>query len=157
MAFRISRAVAKPQFRSPISIKIPLILVSVFAFSIPYKIGMKNLNSTNYPSRYIFQLEYNQKQIEALARSRTLNNPENFANKVQDIINELNSLIPFTVKIGREIDLDKEKLTIEDVIDATGDSKASNLFNLKLITLPNENGYLFDTAEFTLSINNSRG
>jgi hypothetical protein len=118
---------------------------------------MKNLNSTNYPSRYIFQLEYNQKQIEALARSRTLNNPENFANKVQDIINELNSLIPFTVKIGREIDLDKEKLTIEDVIDATGDSKASNLFNLKLITLPNENGYLFDTAEFTLSINNSRG
>jgi hypothetical protein len=127
------------------------------AFSIPFKIGMKNLNSTNYPSRYIFQLEYNQKQIESLARSRTLSNPENFANKVQDIINELNSLIPFTVKIGREIDLDKEKLTIEDVIDATGDSKASNLFNLKLITLPNENGYWFDTAEFTLSINNSRG
>lgn len=127
------------------------------AFSIPYKIGMKNLNSTNYPSRYVFQLEYNQKQIEALARSRTLTNPENFANKVQDIINEHNALLPFTIKISREFDLDKEKLTIEDVIDSTGESRATNLFNLKLITLPSENGYWFDTAEFTLSINNSRG
>jgi len=125
-------------------------------FSLPYKIGMKNLNSANYPSRYMFQLEYNQKQIENLAKQRTQNNPDNFANKVQDIINEKNALLPFTFVVSREFDLDKEKLIIEDVIDSAGDSHPCNLFNLKLITLANENGYWFDTAEFTLSIN-SRG
>jgi len=85
-----------------------------------------------------------------------LNNPENFANKVQDIINENNSLLPYTFKISREFDLDNEKLTIEEVIDANGDACSSSLFSLKLITLPNENGYWFDTAEFTLSINSRK-
>ena len=48
--------------------------------------------------------------------------------------------------VSREFDLDKEKLIIEDVIDSAGDSHPCNLFNLKLITLANENGYWFDTA-----------
>ena len=123
------------------------------AFAIPYKIGMKNLNSTNYPSRYIYQIQYNLKSIESIAKSQTFNKPENFAAKVQDIINELNALLPFTFKVSREFDLDKEKLVLEDVIDSTGDSKSLSLFSLNLITLAEENGYWFDTAEFTLSIN----
>ena len=114
---------------------------------------MKNLNSTNYPSRYIYQIQYNLKSIESIAKSQTFNKPENFAAKVQDIINELNALLPFTFKVSREFDLDKEKLVLEDVIDSTGDSKSLSLFSLNLITLAEENGYWFDTAEFTLSIN----
>ena len=132
----------------------PLINNAEFeAFSLPYKIGVKNLDSANYPSRYIYQVQYNLKHIESMAKSRTLNNPENFANKVQDIINDNNALLPYTFKISREFDLDNEKLTIEEIIGSNGEACSNSLFSLKLITLSNENGYWFDTAEFTLAIN----
>ena len=132
----------------------PLINNAEFeAFSLPYKIGVKNLDSANYPSRYIYQVQYNLKHIESMAKSHPLNNPENFANKVQDIINDNNALLPYTFKISREFDLDNEKLTIEEIIGSNGEACSNSLFSLKLITLSNENGYWFDTAEFTLAIN----
>jgi hypothetical protein len=121
--------------------------------AIPYKIGMKNLNSAHYPARYLYQIQYNTTFIENLAKGHVKNNPDNLANKIQDIINQHNALLPFTFSISREYNTDKEKLTIEDVIDKDGNPCSSSLFLLKLITLPSENGYWFDSAEFTLSIN----
>jgi hypothetical protein len=121
--------------------------------AIPYKIGMKNLNSTHYPSRYIYQIQYNMDFIENLAKGQTRNNEGNLANKIQDIVNQQNALIPYTFNVSREFSNNKEKLTIEEVTDKDGNTCSSSLFILKLITLPNENGYWFDTAEFTLSIN----
>lgn len=88
-----------------------------------------------------------------MAKGQTMHNQGNLANKIQDIINQNNALLPFKFKISREFDLNKEKLTIEEVIDASGESRNCSLFVMKLITLPSENGYWFDTAEFTLSIN----
>jgi hypothetical protein len=121
--------------------------------AIPYKIGMKNLNSTHYPSRYIYQIQYNMDFIENLAKGQIRGDNGNLANKIQDIVNQQNALIPYTFNVSREFNTNKEKLTIEEVTDKDGNTCSSSLFILKLITLPNENGYWFDTAEFTLSIN----
>ncbi|MEY4141541.1 MAG: hypothetical protein RL110_912 [Bacteroidota bacterium] len=122
-------------------------------YGLPFKIGMKHIASTHYPSRYIYQIQYNMSYIETMAKGQTMHNQGNLANKIQDIINQNNALLPFKFKISREFDLNKEKLTIEEVIDSSGESRNCSLFVMKLITLPSENGYWFDTAEFTLSIN----
>jgi hypothetical protein len=82
-----------------------------------------------------------------------MSNPGNFANVYQNIINENNAKLPFTFKVSREFDVDREKLELEEVIDMNGDSISNSMFTIKLITLASENGYWFDTAEFTLAIN----
>ena len=127
--------------------------ISFKAYYIPLKIGMKKVDSNNYPARYIYQLEYNELFISNQARSRTMSNPGNFANVYQNIINENNAKLPFTFKVSREFDVDREKLELEEVIDTNGDSISNSMFTIKLITLASENGYWFDTAEFTLAIN----
>jgi hypothetical protein len=127
--------------------------ISFKAYYIPLKIGMKKVDSNNYPARYIYQIEYNELFISNQARSRTMSNPGNFANVYQNIINENNAKLPFTFKVSREFDVDREKLELEEVIDMNGDSISNSMFTIKLITLASENGYWFDTAEFTLAIN----
>jgi hypothetical protein len=115
-------------------------------FAIPHFIGIKNINSPNYPSRNLFQIQYNEKYIQTISKN-------NQANSFQNAINRFNSKLPYTITITREFDVDKEYIKIDDVIDADGESQSQILFDLKLITLADENGYWFDTAEFTLSIN----
>jgi hypothetical protein len=118
-------------------------------YEIPHYIGIKNINSSNYPARNIFQIQYNDKYIQSLSQN-------NQANSFQNAINRFNSKLPYEITVSREFDVDKEKVTIDDVVDANGDSQASKLFDLKLITLSDENGYWFDTAEFTLTINSKK-
>jgi hypothetical protein len=127
--------------------------ISFNAYYIPLQIGMKKVDSNNYPARYIYQIEYNELFISNQAKSRTMNNPGNFASVYQNIINENNAKLPFTFKVSREFDIDREKLELEEVVDANGDGISNSMFTIKLITLASENGYWFDTAEFTLSIN----
>jgi hypothetical protein len=115
-------------------------------YSIPHYIGIKNINSPNYPARNIFQIQYNEKYIQSLTTGKD-------PNSYQNAINRFNSKLPYQITVTREFDVDKEKLTIDEIVDADGDSQSSSLFVMKLITLSDENGYWFDTAEFTLTIN----
>jgi hypothetical protein len=123
--------------------------VKMKVFGIPHHLGIKNINSTNYPARDIIQIQYNEKFINSIA----MNQQSNQANSYQNMINRLNTKLPYELTLTREFDIDKEKIIIEDVVNAEGESQSTSLFILKTITLPDENGYWFDTAEFTLSIN----
>jgi hypothetical protein len=119
-------------------------VVKIQIFSVPFRLGIKNVNSKNYPARDLIQIQYNE---SAIARR----NRQNEATRQQDVINGYNAKMPYTITLSREFDVDKEKLIIEDIRDAE-DETHSNLFSLRTITLPDEQGYWFDTAEFTLSI-----
>lgn len=121
-------------------------------YSLPYKIGIKNVNSSNYPARYLFQIEYNEQYIYNIARAKSINKKESISDAIQNEINLRNSELPFHITVLREFDIDKEKLEIEGVTNEFHNDPPINLFTVKTITLANENGYWFDTAEFTLSI-----
>jgi hypothetical protein len=123
--------------------------------SLPFHLGMKFNSSTNYPARNLYQIQYNETFVRSLARSRIKDRTGlSLADVYQNIINETNARLPFNFKLTREFTTDKEKIDIEEVTDVNGDELSNNMFILKLITLPKENGYWFDTAEFTLTINN---
>ena len=119
-------------------------VVKIQIFSVPFRLGIKNVNSKNYPARDLIQIQYNE---IAIARR----NRQNEATRQQDVINDYNAKMPYTITLSREFDVDKEKLILEEIRDAE-DETHSNLFSLRTITLPDEQGYWFDTAEFTLSI-----
>jgi len=126
---------------------------SIQVYSLPHRIGIKHINSTNYPSRYLFQIEYNENYLSTVARSKSITKKESEADAFQNVINEKNAELPYRITLYREFDVDKEKIEIEEVINESGDNPSPSLFTIKTITLPNDNGYWFDTAEFTLSIN----
>jgi hypothetical protein len=115
-------------------------------FGIPHAIGITNVNSKNYPARYAYQLVYNERYIR--------NNMERSgSSNIQDVINKYNSRLPFEITISREFDIDKEKIVLEEISDCDGEALPQTLLSLKVVTLANENGYWFDTADFTLTIN----
>jgi len=114
-------------------------------FGIPHLIGIKNINSHNYPARNMLQLEYNERYISSVIRMNTKTN-------YQDAINGYNAKLPYEITISREFQVDKEKVILEDVVSRDGESESTSLFILKPITLPDENGHWFDTGDFSLSI-----
>jgi len=126
---------------------------SFSVYSLPHRIGIKHVDSANYPARYLFEIDYNDKYISTIAKSRAISRKESEADAYQNVINEKNSELPFQITLFRDFELNKEKVEIEEIINDAGDDPSTNLFIIRTITLPNENGYWFDTAEFTLSIN----
>jgi len=122
-------------------------------YSLPQRIGIKSVDSANYPARYLFQIDFNEDYISTIAKSRANSRKERESDAYQNVINEINSELPFQISLIREFDINKEKLEIEEITNEKGDDPSSNIFGIKTITLPNENGYWFDTAEFILSIN----
>ncbi len=115
-------------------------------YGIPHSLGVKNIDSKNYPARFAYQLIYNEKFISNTMQMTNVG-------KAQDLINKLNAKLPFEITISREIDVDKEKVVIEEITDNEGESLAPTMLSLRVVTLSNEHGYWFDTAEFALSIN----
>lgn len=114
-------------------------------FDIPHFIGIRNINSSNYPARHLFQIQYSNQFLEMKMNNQKTNNK-------QDIINRYNAKMPYEITIRRDSDVDLEKFYIEDIIDKDGELCTQSMFVLRLMTLENENGYWFDTAEFALTI-----
>lgn len=120
--------------------------VKIKVYSLPMQFGITNVNSKSYPARNIFQVQYNENYLNNLIR----NNPNL---NLQDVINRFNTKIPYEISLSREFGVDKEKITIEEIVNNANESQSNSLFVVKTITLADENGYWFDTAEFALKIN----
>jgi hypothetical protein len=120
---------------------------------LPYYIGFKNIDSENYPSRYLYCLQFNNRNIKEQMKL----NPYVDSNQVNDALENrktsLREKLPYKLNISRDLSKDKEKIKIESIQDSEGNDLNKNSFELKVITLNQAENYWLDSGEFTLTIN----
>lgn len=121
-------------------------------YDLPFHIGFKNINSSNYPSRHLYSLQFNNKNIREQLGLQLHVDSTSITDKVEDRKNNLRAKLPYQIKIRREFDRDKEKIKIDFMLDKNSDDLTKSNFELKLQTLEYENGYWLDSGEFNLSI-----
>ncbi|PWL32665.1 MAG: virulence factor SrfB [Fluviicola sp. XM-24bin1] len=125
---------------------------SLMIYDIPFEIGFKNLDSSNYPSRNLYSFQFNTKNIaDQLGRSLFLDSNETM-NEVENRKTKLLSKLPYKLTITRDFEKDKEKVKIEYISDKDSDDISKMNFELKLQTIDQEDGYWLDSGGFTLTI-----
>jgi len=125
---------------------------SFMIYDIPFTIGFKNLDSSNYPSRNLYSFQFNTKNIaEQLGKSLFLDSNDTMS-EVENRKTKLLSKLPFKLTIIRDYEKDKEKVKIDYISDKDSDDISKMNFELKLQTIDNEDGFWLDSGGFTLTI-----
>jgi hypothetical protein len=103
--------------------------------SLPFRIGVRQLDIPAYPSRPFYTIDFNDFKIEDRVLGR-FNEDHPPINQVQqEIQNEKDKIrkgMPLKVSISRDINEDIEKLTLEEVTDKDGNTMNKNFFNLQV-------------------------
>lgn len=124
--------------------------------SIPFKIGVRQLDLPSYPSRPFYTLAFNDFNIDDRVKGRM--DDENNMNAVQDGIEKEKSKIlnkmPLKVTISRDKNEDFELLRIEEVVDREGESLPKNFFTLQVQSMSELENYWLDSGIFSLNIQN---
>ena len=121
-------------------------------FDLPFHIGFKNVDSSNYPSRHLYTLQFNNKSIRAQLGIHQHIDATSIEDAIETKKNNLRSLLPYKITVRREIDKDKEKLKLELIVNNVGGDLTKSNFELKLQTLDSTEEYWLDSGEFTLTI-----
>ncbi len=121
--------------------------------SLPLKIGYKQLKNTNYPGKPIYQLTFNYDEIRdfILQRQGSLTDKE-LKDQIDRQEKNLKNRMPFEMVISRTFIESKERIEIEEIIDADRDEVPSKWLKMSYMTLPEPQGYWLDTGEFSLNI-----
>jgi hypothetical protein len=125
--------------------------------SLPFRIGVRQLNVSAYPSRPFYLLDFNDYKIEDRVRGRLDEKVD--INTVQQEINrekdKIRSAMPIKITIERDINEDIEVLKLEEIIDKDGNSMNKNFIILQVQSMSEIENFWLDSGLFTLSINNS--
>lgn len=127
---------------------------------LPIRIWTRQLDTTSYPTRPFYNLEFNRDKIEEWVINRfdlSKNNRERLKEETDNRLESLQKLGPFKFNIVREeYPMDKETLIIESVIDRNGEDLATTYFSLQIQSMNKDKGYWLDTGEFpNLNINHN--
>ncbi len=126
--------------------------------SLPFRIGVRQLDIPAYPSRPFYTFDFNDYKLEDRVKGRLVD--ENDVNSVQDGIYaekaKIRQNMPLKVTIGRDINEDIELLRIEEIVDKEGNSVSSNFFNLQAQSLSEVENFWLDSGIFSLNITNSQ-
>ncbi len=125
---------------------------------LPIRLWTRQLDTTSYPTRPFYNLDFNKDKIEEWVKNRfdlSSNNKERIKEETENRIESLQRRGPFKINIVREeYPTDKETLIIESVIDKNGEDVAITDFSLQIQSMTEDKGYWLDTGEFPyLNIN----
>lgn len=124
--------------------------------SLPFRIGVRQLDIPAYPSRPFYTLDFNNYKIEDRVLGR-FDEDESPINQVQqEIEKEIGKIkkgMPLKVTISRDINEDIEKLTLEEVTDKDGNTMNKNFFNLQVQSMSELENFWLDSGIFSLNIN----
>jgi hypothetical protein len=125
--------------------------------SLPFRIGVRQLDISSYPSRPFYILDFNDYKLEDRVKGRLIN--MNDANAVQKGVDaekvKIRQNMPIKVSIARDINEDIELLRIEEVFDRNGNALNSNFFSLQVQSMSEVENFWLDSGIFSLNINNS--
>ena len=126
---------------------------------LPYRIGVRQLDISAYPSRPFYTFDYNDFKIEdrVLGRFDDESTPINqVQQEIQKAKDKIRKGMPLKVTISRDINEDIEKLTLEEVTDKDGNTINKNFFNLQIQSMSELENFWLDSGIFSLNINNSQ-
>ena len=125
--------------------------------SLPFKIGVRQLDVNSYPSRPFYIFDFNELKLEDRIKGRLSDDQD--INSVQRAIalekEKIKSKMPLRVTISRDITEDLELLHFEDVLDKNGESLTSNFFTLQVQSMSEVDDFWLDSGIFSLNINNA--
>ncbi len=125
---------------------------SFMIYDLPHYIGFQHVKSPNYPSRYLYSFQFNNKNIREQLGVSLHNESTSITDELENRKTRLRSRLPFKVTITRDFDSDKEKIKIDHILDANNEDISKLNFELKLLTLDQSEDFWLDTGEFTLTI-----
>lgn len=120
--------------------------------SFPVTLGFKRLPTNAYPSRVIYQIEFDDKIImgELKKKFKSLGEDELML-ETERYKTDLASQHSFRISVSREYRNNRERLTLEYIQNKSREDIKS-FFKFRLKTLDEEKGYWLDTGEFELKI-----
>lgn len=125
--------------------------------SLPFRIGVRQLDIPAYPSRPFYTLDFNDYKLEDRVKGRL--EDENDVNAVQNSVDaekaKIRQNMPIKVTIERDISEDIELLRIEEVFDIGGNPLNRNFFSLQVQSISEVENFWLDSGIFSLNINNS--
>ncbi|MDR1793156.1 MAG: virulence factor SrfB [Bacteroidales bacterium] len=125
--------------------------------TLPFRIGVQQLDIEAYPSRPFYTLYYNDFKIEDRVLGRFDDGELSINLLQQEIQKEKDKIrrgMPLKVTISRDINEDVEKLNLEEVADREGNTLNKNFFSLQVQSMSEVENFWLDSGIFTLNINN---
>jgi hypothetical protein len=124
--------------------------------SFPFRIGVRQLNVSAYPSRPFYTIDFNDYKIEDRVRGRfdesiDINTIQQEINREKD---KIRNAMPLKLAIERDINEDVEVLKIEEITDKEGNSMNKNFIILQVQSMSEIDNFWLDSGVFSLSINN---
>ena len=125
--------------------------------ALPFRIGVRQLNVSAYPSRPFYTIDFNDYKIEDRVRGRfdesiDINTIQQEINREKD---KIRSAMPIKITIERDINEDIEVLKLEEITDKEGNSMNKNFISLQAQSMSEIENFWLDSGVFSLSINNS--
>jgi len=125
--------------------------------SLPFRIGVRQLDISSYPSRPFYMFDFNESKLEDRIKGRLDN--ENDMNAVQTGIDNLKAKtllkMPLKVTIVRDIKEDIESLHLDEILNSEGNPENTNFFSLQVQSMSEVENFWLDSGIFSLNINNA--
>ena len=126
--------------------------------SLPFRIGVRQLDIPAYPSRPFYTLDFDDYRIEDRVKGHI--DDENDANAVQAGVNaekaKIRQNMPLKVTIERDANEDVELLRIAEIVGRDGNTVSKNFFGLQVQSMSEVENFWLDSGIFSLNINNSQ-
>jgi hypothetical protein len=126
--------------------------------SLPFRIGVRQLDIPAYPSRPFYMFDYNNHKIEDRVLGRFAEDEPPIDQVQQEIRKEKEKIrigMPLKVTFSRDINEDIEKLTLEEITDKDGNTLNKNFFSLQVQSMSEVENFWLDSGIFSLNISNS--
>jgi hypothetical protein len=128
--------------------------VTVEVTSLPFRIGVRQLDISSYPSRPFYTFNFNDYKIEDRVKGNMDN--ENDVNAVQMGVNaekeKIRRKMPIKITIVRDKNEDIELLRIDGIEDCEGNPVPPNFFALQVQSISEPENFWLDSGIFSLNI-----
>lgn len=126
--------------------------------SLPFRIGVRQLDISAYPSRPFYTIDFDDYKLEDRVKGRL--EDDNDKNAIQKGVDaektRIRQSMPLKVTIERDYNADRERLYIEEIIDKRGNSVNRNFISLQVQSMSEAEDFWLDSGIFSLNINNSK-
>jgi hypothetical protein len=127
---------------------------TVEVLSLPFRIGVRQLDTPSYPSRPFYTFNFNDYKIEDRVKGRL--DDENDFHAVQKGINDekekIRRKMPLSIIIVRDKNENIELLQLEGIEDREGNSLPLNFFTLQVQSMSEPENFWLDSGIFSLNI-----
>ncbi len=129
--------------------------VTVEVTSLPFRIGVRQLDIPAYPSRPFYTLDFDDYKLEDRVKGRL--DDESDVNAVQMGVDEekrkIRRKMPLKITIERDKNEDIELLRVEEIVDSEGNSLSKNFFALQIQSMSELENFWLDSGIFSLNVN----